>query len=128
MSTIYYRKSQAQEEKEIVSSTSSSISTAEIQAIVERLRYQKVRNTTKKNYYLVWKTFNDFFLLLDVKPENWEERLTLFMHTVHKFCKICSNPKYRTKLNLLKKCNFLTYCRYFKNKLFFKKITLHISL
>ena len=31
------------------------------------------------NYYQIWKTFNQFFIQLDVKPRNWEDRLTLFI-------------------------------------------------
>ena len=31
------------------------------------------------NYYGVWKTFNKFFIHLDIKPNNWEDRLTLFI-------------------------------------------------
>ena len=31
------------------------------------------------NYYGVWKTFNKFFTRLDIKPNNWEDRLTLFI-------------------------------------------------
>ena len=30
-------------------------------------------------YYTVWRQFNQFFLRLDVRPGNWEERLTLFV-------------------------------------------------
>ena len=37
------------------------------------------RDSTKKNYYLVWKLFNEFFIKLDEKPRSWEDRLTLFV-------------------------------------------------
>ena len=40
---------------------------------------ERVRNTTKQNYYSVWKTFNDFFIKLDVKPKCWEDRILLFV-------------------------------------------------
>ena len=43
------------------------------------LRNQRHRDSTKKNYYCVWKTFNKFFLHLDIKPSTWEQRLTLFV-------------------------------------------------
>ena len=46
---------------------------------MEKLKGQRVRNTTKRNYYSVWKSFNDFFIRLDIKPEFWEDRLTLFI-------------------------------------------------
>ena len=31
-----------------------------------------------KNYYNIWKIFNLFFIRLDVKPNNWEDRIMLF--------------------------------------------------
>ena len=37
------------------------------------------RDTTKRNYYAVWKIFNEFFVQLEVKPSVWEDRLTLFV-------------------------------------------------
>ena len=43
------------------------------------MRNNKHRDSTKKNYYCVWKLFNKFFIQLDVKPRNWEDRLTLFV-------------------------------------------------
>ena len=30
------------------------------------------------NYYGIWKNFNDFFIKLDIKPNNWEDRLVLY--------------------------------------------------
>ena len=66
------------------SSTSSRLSTAEIQAIVDRLRLQKHRSSTQKNYYTVWKLFAQFCLRLDVKPKYWEDRIVLFIgHLIH---------------------------------------------
>ena len=32
-----------------------------------------------QNYYAVWKSFNKFFVQLDVKPKTWEDRLVLFV-------------------------------------------------
>ena len=55
-------------------SSGSSLSTLALQAIVEKLKLQRVRDSTKKNYYGVWKLFNDFFIQLDEKPNNWEDR------------------------------------------------------
>ena len=31
------------------------------------------------NYYSIWKAFRKFYLRLDVKPKNWEDRLTLYI-------------------------------------------------
>ena len=61
------------------STTSSQISTAEIKNIIECLRYQQYRDTTKKNYYTIWKIFSNFFIKLDQKPMEWADRLTLFV-------------------------------------------------
>ena len=66
------------------SSTSSRISTAEILNIVDKLKHEQHRSTTKKNYYAVWKVFNNFFISLGDKPIRWEDRLTLFVgYLVH---------------------------------------------
>ena len=37
------------------------------------------RDTTKRNYYAIWKVFNEFFIRLDEKPDTWQDRLTLFV-------------------------------------------------
>ena len=51
----------------------------EISSIVEQLKHNQHRNSTKKCYYAVWKLFNEFFMKLDLKPKKWEDRLTLFV-------------------------------------------------
>ena len=61
------------------SSTDSSISTSAIESIVDKLRRDRIRNSTKSNYYAVWKLFNEFYIKLDVKPSSWEDRLVLFV-------------------------------------------------
>ena len=60
-------------------STSSTISASAIQNVIDKLRFQHHRQSTLKNYYMVWKQFNEFFLCLDRKPDTWEDRLTLFV-------------------------------------------------
>ena len=37
-----------------------------------------MKDSTRKLYHGVWKSFNNFFIRLDVKPDNWEERIILF--------------------------------------------------
>ena len=59
-------------------SSSSSISTAAIQAIVEDLKLLRHRNSTRENYYRIWKIFNEFFIRLDCRPRTWEDRIILF--------------------------------------------------
>ena len=60
-------------------STSSTISTSAVQAIIAKLKRDRVCESTKRNYYSVWKTFNEFFVRLDHKPNNWEDQLVLFV-------------------------------------------------
>ena len=60
-------------------SGSSSISTSEIMQVIDRLKHDRIRNTTQKNYYAIWKIFNQFIVRLDVKPTTWEQQLTLFV-------------------------------------------------
>ena len=59
-------------------SGSSSISMATINQIIERLRCERNRNTTRKNYHTIWRIFSSFYLKLDMKPKEWEDRLILF--------------------------------------------------
>ena len=67
------------------SSISSRISTVEITNIVERLKHEQYRDSTKKNYYAVWRVFSKFFINLDYRPQEWEDRLTLFVgYLIHK--------------------------------------------
>ena len=60
------------------STTSSRISTAELQNIVEKPWHQQHRDSTRKNYFLVWRLFAKFLTQLDFRPSSWEDRLTLF--------------------------------------------------
>ena len=61
------------------SSMSSPISTQSIEINIDRLRSQRNRSSTRKNYLSIWKHFNKFIVQLDRKPGNWEARLTLFV-------------------------------------------------
>ena len=40
---------------------------------------QRIRNSTRSNYYAIWKKFNQFIIRLDHKPDNWEECITLYI-------------------------------------------------
>ena len=59
-------------------SHTSTISSSSLRGIIERLKSDRVRNSTRQNYYSVWKVFNKFFIKLDQKPKTWEERILLF--------------------------------------------------
>ena len=60
-------------------SSTSRISTASLESIIQSFKQGRVRDTTKRNYQSVWKTFNNFFIRLDIKPDNWEDRIILFV-------------------------------------------------
>ena len=57
---------------------SSSISSKAIKNIIDHLRLEKNRDSTRRNYHTIWKIFSKFYLSLDSKPTEWEERLSLF--------------------------------------------------
>ena len=60
-------------------STSSRLSTVEILYIITQLQNSKYRKSTKDTYMTVWRKFNEFFVKLDTKPTNWEDRILLFV-------------------------------------------------
>ena len=60
-------------------STSSRLSSCKISDIVQRLKLQQYRNSTRRNYYAVWKVFSKFYVRLDHRLMEWSECLTLFV-------------------------------------------------
>ena len=60
-------------------SHSSSISTSSVEALIQKIKGDKYRQSTKATYLRIWKCFNQFFIRLDRKPEFWEDRITLFV-------------------------------------------------
>ena len=50
-----------------------------MQQLMEKLKCQANRDSTKRMYYGVWKNFNQFIIRLDQKPKTWEERLVLYV-------------------------------------------------
>ena len=50
-----------------------------LKQIVEKLKNQCHRDTTRMHYYRVWKNFNKFLLNLDKRPERWEDRIVLYV-------------------------------------------------
>ena len=61
------------------SSTVLSISTVEMLNLIEQLKLQRHRSSTARNYYGIWQNFNNFIIKLDVKPNNWEDRIFLYV-------------------------------------------------
>ena len=60
-------------------SDNSTISTQMIKNIINRIRLDRNGGSTRKNYHTVWKLFNRFYFRLDNKPNNWEDRIILFI-------------------------------------------------
>ena len=60
-------------------SSSSTILSVAMRNILEKLKFERHRSSTRSQYYCVWKLFNDFFLKLDEKPSSWTDRLNLFV-------------------------------------------------
>ena len=61
------------------SSRSSRISTSHMAQILHTLQTTKNRNNTRQTYFRIWRSFNDFVIRLDIKPNSWEERTSLFL-------------------------------------------------
>ena len=70
---------QQRDDKNKDTSKSSIISTSDMQLLVDKLQLERHWSSTRCNYYSVWRTFNKFYLCLDIKPKTWEDRLTLFI-------------------------------------------------
>ena len=47
--------------------------------ILEQLKMQRNRSSTKANYVKIWRLFNNFVIKLDIMPKNWEDRVFLFV-------------------------------------------------
>ena len=75
----YFSGSSKNSSRSSTVSSSTVISASEIQSLVDKLRNQGNRSSTRQNYYGIWRNFNEFFIKLDHKPASWEERLTLFV-------------------------------------------------
>ena len=59
-------------------SSSSRISTTYLEQLLESLKNQKHKNSTKKTYYKVWSKFNEFLIKLDRKPKTWEHCTSIY--------------------------------------------------
>ena len=84
---------------EIVETKSSDgrsvISSSAVAAIVERLKFERNRSFTRRNYHTIWKIFSDFYLRLDERPDNWEDRIVLFTaYLINKNRKVATVKSY----------------------------------
>ena len=60
-------------------SLNSTISMSSMFNIIEQLRAPRHRESTRANYYTVWKVFNRFFVRLDHKPRKWKDCILIFV-------------------------------------------------
>ena len=49
-----------------------------MEEILDRLKYEKHRKSTKGVYLNVWQNFNKFLIRLDSMPKSWEHRVSLY--------------------------------------------------
>ena len=82
MNIIFYagKGCRIEEDKEESRSTSHSsrISANHMRNVIDELKFKDNRDSTVKNYYSIWKSFNQFLIRLDHKPECWEDRVLLY--------------------------------------------------
>ena len=45
---------------------------------MDMLKNEQHRSSTKRNYRNIWKNFNQFCICLDIKPDSWEDRISLY--------------------------------------------------
>ena len=59
-------------------SSTTTISTDHIGNILDNLKCNTIRESTKKVYLSIWGTMNNFLVRLNRKPTAWEDRIVLF--------------------------------------------------
>ena len=57
---------------------SSRISTSHMENLLEQLKQEGNRDSTKKVYHTIWKNFNKFLIRLDRMPKTWEDRTCIY--------------------------------------------------
>ena len=53
-------------------------STSYLNSLIDKLKQERYQDSTKENYYQVWKVFNEFVVKLDTIPDKWEDRFSLY--------------------------------------------------
>ena len=71
-------------------SISSKYSVAYLNSVLDKLKHQCRRESTYRNYYGIWKNFNNFIIKLDLIPRTWEERTSLYVSFLVEECQLKS--------------------------------------
>ena len=59
------------------------------------MKFYLNHESTRKNFHSIWKSFNKFYLQLDEKPSEWEDRITLYVgYLINNKCKSCTIKSY----------------------------------
>ena len=61
------------------SKSTTTISSSEMRQVIQQMQMNRHRPSTKRNYFGIWKVFNNFIVKLDAKPKQWGQCLTLFV-------------------------------------------------
>ena len=97
------------------------ISSWSMRLILEKLKGQSKRESTKKMYLGVWRSFNDFLFKLDKNPDNWEDRTSLFL--VHLINKGVQSGTIKTYVAAIKKTLIDDNYDWKDNKIYLNAIT-----
>ena len=72
-------------------SDTSTLSTSYFQTVLERLKGQDVKSSTRNTYHKIWQKFNEFIIRLDYIPKSWERKLALYTTYLITECNIKSS-------------------------------------
>ena len=76
---IFAGKSRKQKKLDNTSTTTSStISSSWMWEIIDWLKWNQHRTSTKHNYHTIWKLFSKFVFQIDQRPVTWEDKILLF--------------------------------------------------
>ena len=90
-------------------SNSSTISAHAMQNLIARLKLYRFRDSTRKNYYAIWRSFNKFVLRLDDHQDSWEERLVLFVgHLINENRQSATIKSYISAIKAILKADGIT--------------------
>ena len=88
------------------SCNNNSISTDQLNQIINNSKSHRIKQSTRKVYYSIWQQFSEFFIKLDRKPGNWEDLILLFAgHLIHKKRKSNTVKSYISAIKTTLKAN-----------------------